>query len=352
MTSDSFGSSYSSVVQPKDDSDEILKTFYDYCNPLKHIVYERFTFWITRMADSFDNFLTELLTKAKTYDFMASDKMMRDKIVFNISDVRVREHLLRELDLSLVRALNICKTAEVSQKQLEVMEPGTQAVNVITQKSRNQRRPEKHFTVNKPCKHCGGGGHKESKCTAYGKKCRSCDKQNHLSRLCMSSKKVHQLAETSGNDLYQKNYDSFFIGMLDDYTNRRNDKWQVDLVIENKNVRCKLDTGAEANWISSKTLYSLKIPARRIGPTITKLRAFGGQMIAPVCKVNLVVGKEKHKLMLHLISSNDCTILGKNASEALGYAKRVYIMINKSRKKQTLDIFRDVFQGLSTFSIP
>ena len=157
-TSDSSGSLSSSVVQPKDDSDEILKKFYDYCNPLKNIVYERFTFWITRMADSFDNFLTELHTTVKTYDFIASYKMIRDKIVFSMADVRVQEDLLREPDLSLVKAINICGSVEVSQKQLEVMQPGTQAVNVITQKSRNQRRPEKHLTVNMPCRYCGGGG--------------------------------------------------------------------------------------------------------------------------------------------------------------------------------------------------
>ena len=68
----------SSVVQPKDDTKDILKKFYDYCNPRKNIVYERFKFWTTRMADSFDNFITELHTKAKACDFTASDEMIRD----------------------------------------------------------------------------------------------------------------------------------------------------------------------------------------------------------------------------------------------------------------------------------
>eukprot|EP00112_Aurelia_sp_Birch-Aquarium-sp1_P019543 Seg4849.1 transcript_id=Seg4849.1/GoldUCD/mRNA.D3Y31 product="putative protein K02A2.6" protein_id=Seg4849.1/GoldUCD/D3Y31 len=133
----------------------------------------------------------------------------------------------------------------------------------------------------------------------------------------MSTKKVHHL-EVSDDDIKQHNYDSFFIGMLDDDTNGNNDKWEVDLIVEKRKVRCRLDTGAEANMISSKTLDALKVPTMKIAPTITKLRAFGG----------------------------------KNASEALGYVKRVYVMINKSSKEQVLETYEDVFEGLGTFSTP
>ena len=77
----------------------------------------------------------------------------------------------------------------------------------------------------------------------------------------MSTRKVNQLEEASGNEIMEKSYDSFFIGILDEDDNVINDKWEVDLIIEKKNVRCKLDTGAEANVISSKILNLLKIPA-------------------------------------------------------------------------------------------
>ena len=266
--------------------------------------------------------------------------------------MRVQERLLREPELTLIKAINICKTAEISQRQLEVMQPGTQAVNVIAQKKRNlQRKPEKQQITNMQCKYCAGS-HKKGKCPAYGKKCRSCGKLNHFSKVCMSSTKVHQLEEASGNDIMEQTYDSFFIGILHSDADGNNDKWEVDLIIENKNVRCKLDTGAEANVISSKVLNSLKIPTRNIEPTMTKLRVFGGKMITPVGKVTLAVGKGKHKLTFHVIPSNDCTILGKSASEHLGYVKRVYVMINKSTKEEIFEKYEDVFKGLSTFSTP
>ena len=102
--SGSSGSSSASVVQPKNDPKEILKKFYDYCNASKNVAYERFKFWTTRMVDSFDNFITELRTKAKARDFTASDEMIRDKIVFSINDVHVQERLLRERERNLVIA--------------------------------------------------------------------------------------------------------------------------------------------------------------------------------------------------------------------------------------------------------
>ena len=117
----------------------------------------------------------------------------------------------------------------------------------------------------------------------------------------MSTKIVNQLEEANGNEIMEQNYDSFLIGILDGDESGITDKWEVDLIIEKKNVCCKLDTGAEANVISSKILNSLKIPARRVEPTMTKLRAFGGKMVTLIGKVTLAVGKEKHKSTFHVI---------------------------------------------------
>ena len=340
---ESSGSSSAPVVQPKDNPKEILKKFHDYCNPHKNVVYERFKFWTTRMADLFDNFITELCTKAKACDFMASDEMLQDKIVFSINDMHVQERLLREPELTFVKTTNICKTAEISQTQLEAMQPGTQAVNAIAWKSQNTRRkPEMQHSVNKQCKYCMGS-HKKGKCPAYGKKCRSCGKLNHFSKACLSTKEVHHMEEASGNETLEQNFDSFFIGILDGIEDGNNDKWEVDLIIEDKNVCCKLDTGAEANVISSKMLSSLKIPTMKIEPTMTKLRAYGGKMITPIGKVTVAVGEDKHKLTFHVIASNERTILGKSASEDLGFVKRMYFMVNKSSKEEILERYKDVF---------
>ena len=41
-----------------------------------------------------------------------------------------------------------------------------------------------------------------------------------------------------------------------------------------------------------------------------------------------------------------------SASEDLGYVKRVYVMVNKSTKEEIMESYKDVFEGLRTFSTP
>ena len=62
------------------------------------------------------------------------------------------------------------------------------------------------------------------------------------------------------------------------------------------------------------------------------------------------MGKDKHKLTFHVIASNERTILGKSASEDLGYVKCMYVMVNKSSKEDILERYKDVFEGPDTFS--
>ena len=49
------------------------------------------------------------------------EKNLRDRIVFRVADIRVKERLLRESDLSLSKALDICHAAEASKVQLKTM---------------------------------------------------------------------------------------------------------------------------------------------------------------------------------------------------------------------------------------
>lgn len=42
------------------------------------------------------------------------DYMLQDKIVFSVTDKRVKDQLLRELGLSLQKAIDICNASEVT----------------------------------------------------------------------------------------------------------------------------------------------------------------------------------------------------------------------------------------------
>ena len=77
--------------------------------------------------------------KAKLCEFGdQEDLMIRDKIVFSVNDERVKERLLRESDLSLSKALDVCRAAETTRAQLKAMtsEGKSEAkVNIVKQRS-------------------------------------------------------------------------------------------------------------------------------------------------------------------------------------------------------------------------
>ena len=49
------------------------------------------------------------------------DLMIRDKIEFSVNDEHVKEMRLRESDLSLSKALYVCRAAEKTRMQLKAM---------------------------------------------------------------------------------------------------------------------------------------------------------------------------------------------------------------------------------------
>ena len=69
-----------------------------------------------------EKYLTELKMKSKDCEFDAAENdMIRDKVVFSLSDQRLKERLLREPNLTLERAINTCRAAETAKAQIQAM---------------------------------------------------------------------------------------------------------------------------------------------------------------------------------------------------------------------------------------
>ena len=70
-----------------------------------------------------ESFVTDLMLKAKTCEFLTlKDSLMNDRIMLGIISQRVRERLLREDDLTLQNAMNICQAAEATDRQLNKLD--------------------------------------------------------------------------------------------------------------------------------------------------------------------------------------------------------------------------------------
>lgn len=110
-------------AEDKDKLDVVLSKFDAHCSPKKNECYERYVFR-SRMQtqhEPFDNFLTDLKVKAQSCNFgLLKDSMVRDQIVFGVRDGKLRERLLREVELTLETAVKMCRASELSLQQVRI----------------------------------------------------------------------------------------------------------------------------------------------------------------------------------------------------------------------------------------
>ena len=155
--------------------DVFKSKFEEYVNPRKNTVFERYRFWEYKQqeGETVDQFITELKTRAKSCEFGdQNDSMIRDRIVFGVSDTRMKERLLRESsDLSLEKAASLCRAAKASKNQLkELNSSETKPVHAVKSKTKQKlsKKPRQQQAFN--CKICGTK-HLPKACPAFGRLC-------------------------------------------------------------------------------------------------------------------------------------------------------------------------------------
>ena len=183
---------YNTFEFDSDDDRNVYETvkqkFTEYCLPHKNVVFERYNFWKATQAvgESIDSFVTTLRLRAKTCEFEQHvDSMIRDRIVLGCNDARLQERLLREPDLTLVKAINICRATEATKEQLRTIKSATatETVSEINTRATDKRTQQKS-TV---CQKCGGS-HPPRSCPAYGKRCNKCSGISHFAKMCYKNR--------------------------------------------------------------------------------------------------------------------------------------------------------------------
>ena len=170
------------------------KALEDYFLPKKNVVYERYVFNSCFQApeESIDCYANRLRKLASSCQFGAlTEEMIRNRLVFSIQDKSTKARLLREKDLSLDKALDMCKSSEITNKQLKSIQneekQNNEELNLVRDKRRrakgNKKLNEKKPPSNKKkppikpgpgktwkCKYCGQHKKhaKQTDCPAYG----------------------------------------------------------------------------------------------------------------------------------------------------------------------------------------
>ena len=131
----------------------------------------------------------------------------------------------------------------------------------------------------------------KNNCPAYGKICKRCGKKNHFQIVCSQRRKQARVrAEAVYTDKYQEEYagneeecvnlhDIGQITQSDVSVNEVNCRdWTEVIKVNNINLLCKVDTGAQANVMSKYVLNKLD-NSIKLTPSKITLNVYGGTKI-------------------------------------------------------------------------
>ena len=122
------------------------------------------------------------------------DDMVRDKFLFCIRDLQLKERVLREEKPPLKKAISMARASEASKEQIKAMGPKEQCIENPTvneiraggnrQEKNPPRRPRPGSGSHKgKCTFCGSSPSSGS-CSALGKTCDYCQKREHFAKVC------------------------------------------------------------------------------------------------------------------------------------------------------------------------
>lgn len=336
----------------------VMKLFDDYCEPKRNIVFERFKFFSACQSESdcIDAFVTDLKKLASTCEFGdQTDSLIRDRIVLGINNKALQERLLKESDLKLNKAIEICKAEELSRMQFKVMQ-GQNNVNVHSvKKGEKDKRMNNKVKYNKKssefgekiienCRRCGKT-HKIRQCPAWGKRCMKCKKENHFASLCQNQhiKAINLKEDESDSEILwsiSENKPPKQINAVE---------WTECLEVNNMKISFKLDSGAEVNVLPIDLIK--KMENVDIVPTDRKLSSYSGHevKIKGICMLNCKVRNIKKKLEFFVAERSVQPVLGINALEKLSLVSRICSSIRslpiKNAAEDIIQNYEDVFKG-------
>ena len=101
---------------------KVIEKFQEFFVDAKSETYERYVFFSREMkaGETADEYITCLKKFSSTCNFSTlSDSLIRDRVLQTITDMTVKERLLRTKNLNLTKTLGICKSAEITKTQYE-----------------------------------------------------------------------------------------------------------------------------------------------------------------------------------------------------------------------------------------
>ena len=306
----------------------MLQKIEEYCIPRQSEVLMSFRFWNVAWQTPFDSLLTELRTRTDACNFQERDRMIRDKIVFTAKG-KIQELLLRDANLNLHKAIDICRAYEQSMANVkEFCGESSSKIDQVSKKSQKsswkspspsygkaksdagEHSSAKESEIVKDCNFCGGNHQKGCKfCPAYGKICMNCNGRHHFKIKCKKTSQVHSLGVT-----WEPNGDSKWLATVN---SKKGNLVYAKMQVNDCNVLFQVDGGAEVN-----TLQQQYVRRDQVKETKTSLVTWDLSKVTPLGEVVLPVFNPKTGETLHakfcVVENRFDNLLGLETSKDLG----------------------------------
>ena len=272
---------------------KIMDKFESYCTPRKNVVWERHVFNCRSQqpGETIDQYATDLRCKAKTCEFgTLTDSLIRDRIIYGILSDKTRSRLLKEgADLSLSKAIDMCRADEATVTQMKMLAGGSDQEKNLDMQLLG-RDPRNQQSGTRQCGKCRLKHTQQQRCPAIGVECRKCGRRNHYARVCRSN------SQKSKPQLKELEYDSKSSDdeMVINSVSKNADKpvdWQTTVKVNEHNITFKIDTGAQCNVLSKET-YD-RICQQPLRKSHAKLVAFGGHRMSSLGKAVILCEHKK-----------------------------------------------------------
>lgn len=348
----------------------ILTALEGHFAPTRNVIYERYKFNTCEQnqGESVAEYITKLRQLASTCDFgVLENDLLRDRLVLGTKDAGARARMLREPNLDLQKAIDMCRSSEISKSQLKDMSNEQETVNYSVsnggkgklQKSTTAKhsgakpKPKKELEII-ACKYCGGK-HKKDKqlCPAYGQVCRNCNLKNHFFRVCKQREKAS--VNRVDDDPSDSDDSTFHVEHSVGTVRSAGEKWFVTLNLRTddtpvRGVTCQMDSGSTCNILSFKEYCRIAHDGNpNLSMSNAKLRLYDGNVMVPmgICKLNCKLNGNTHELEFQVVDIDQIPLLSAKTCEHLGLLT-VHVNQNVYSVEQT-DIvaeYPDVFTGL------
>ena len=370
-----------------------MKEFQKYCVPKRNLTVQRseFNSRSQKEGESILKYITELKTLSATCEFGAlTNSLICDRVVCGIKSDYAREKLLSKTDLTLEKDVETLTAIELAKEGSNVIKAETD-VNIdfvqngasgvqsgasggrysFQPRARGQQRFRgpgqfrgqgqlrgragqfrgswaRGTTTQKYCGKCGFEDHHANVCPAAEKVCHNCGKIGHFRSMCYASREVH--AVDMGHE-----EDQDIVGQLDvdslqihEVGSHKLEDWMKIIDVEGLNVEVKLDSGAQANVLSSVQYNKLpdKPPLCKVSEHLV---SYDGGVISTIGKATFRVkcNDKLYSTVFYVVSGRGKSILGRADCERFGLIARVGEVSQKS-SRYSLDNpkYSELFEGL------